>query len=118
MSKLSKSIVVSTAIPDFTVTIEGETYFLRYDFNALLAFQKETGTNPLTVGFTVGMQNFSELFWSGLHTKHPKVTLDQVKSWITIENAGELFAFIEAAFDAAFPEPPQAKESPADPPSA
>lgn len=97
------AVSIDTALPEYTLTIAGKEYGLRYDFGAFRAYQKLTGTDPFTPGFEINTENVDSFLWAGLRRLHPEVTIDTVQTWLTPMTVRSLLEFVGEAYYASFP---------------
>jgi hypothetical protein len=70
-------------LPNVEVVVDGKTYHLVYDFNAVVAAEKATGVNLLaSVLGEISAASLRGLLWAALLKEHPKVTLEQAGAMI------------------------------------
>lgn len=65
-----------------TTTVDGKTYTLRCDFNAMCAFEDETGKDALETfekfeTGKVGVMDMRTIMWSFMQHHHPEVTMQE-----------------------------------------
>lgn len=86
---------------EVTISHEGKDYTLVFDFNAFADFEEETGVdNALTLledPSALGARLSRALFWSGLKTHHPEITLEEAGRVMT-SSMGKLGEALLAAF--------------------
>jgi len=107
---------MSSLNPVVKLSIGGQELKMRYDGNALAAYEAETGKNLFTesIGDTLNVSTTTALVWAGLSTFHPALTLRDFRALI---GHGDMPAILQAfteAWGIAKPEPPEA-EDPANP---
>jgi hypothetical protein len=97
------------------IKVEGETYHLRYDLNALIKLEDAYENIQEAFSFEenpVGaMGKLRKVLWVGLNANHPSITEEEVGEMFTIENIAEFQEAIGTAMNAAMPEEVDAKNS-------
>lgn len=84
-----------------TTTVDGKVYTLRCDFNAMCAFEDETGKDAL-VTFEkfekgeVGVKDMRTIMWSFMQHHHPEVTMQEAGHVLSSDTA-VLMKVIQAA---------------------
>lgn len=86
---------------EVTVSHEGKDYTLVFDFNAFAEFEEATGVeNALTIledPSALGARLSRALFWSGLKTHQPNITVEEAGRVMT-SSMGKLGEALAAAF--------------------
>jgi len=101
-----------------TLEIDGETYHLAYDFNAIAEAEKLAEANLLH-GMAALMFNSTTavqlrgLFYAGLRKAHPKMTLAQVGAMIRIDTMPDIRDALLRAYNASLPEAKKILDPPA-----
>lgn len=91
-----------------TFMLEGETYTLRYDFNAWAEMEEEYGSMSAVMNALESAQELAGkpvttiryFLWVGMHQDIPELTLNDVGRMITPANMGELLKTIGQAVEA------------------
>lgn len=93
--------------PTVALEIGGEERHLRLDFNALAKAEGATGRNYLMVRNIQrgGAADMTAILWGGLLHESPKLTLDEVRSWVHLGNVNRVIEAIFEAVRLSFPEP-------------
>jgi len=100
----------SDPVVDFAaLKIDGETYRLAYDFNAIADAEKLADANLLhgiagLLGKGANAAQIRGLLYAALRKAHPKLTLPQVGSLIRIDTIPDIYGAIEAAYRLSLPE--------------
>lgn len=116
---LQSNHVLESALPAFTLTVDGKAYPLRYDFLTFRNYEKKTGVNPVTQEFGVSVSNLDAFLWAGAQRMTPGLTLEEVQGWITPKNIEALIDYVGECFMASLPPPKAASaEGAPDPPKA
>lgn len=91
---------LDATLPDVSIVIGGVERHLAYDYNAIVLAEKATGVNLLkAIVGEINATNLRGLLWAALVRETPKLTLDEVGSWITPRNVGTIHqALITAWF--------------------
>lgn len=89
----------------FPVVIEGKTYYLRFDLNALALLEEKFGsaeeaTRKAAEGSAIAIRCF---LWAGLKSNHPDMTEEDVGALIDLANLAEVSEEINKAFEQAMP---------------
>ena len=75
---------LDSTLPNVPLVINGTTYHLCFDFNAVATVEAETGINLFTADQTkFSPVTFRAMFYASLVKGHPDLTLEQVGSLIT-----------------------------------
>jgi len=79
---------------------------LKFDFAALMAFEKETGKNVLSdnVWQDMSATDLVTLLWAALKHEDKELTLEQVGSMIHFDNVAEISQKLQEAFAQAMPD--------------
>ena len=97
------------ARPDIPIEIGGKVRHLRLDLNAMVEFEEATGQSLFGVNITelsnMGAKALRALVWACLLHEDEELTLKDVGGWIKIDNLTDIANQINAAFEAAVPEP-------------
>lgn len=113
--------VIDFTFPEVSFQIGEETYRLRFDFEAISAFQYGSGINLITDTWELSALNLVALLWAGLRRFHPDVTFEKVESWVTVKSSQQLYKLALQAMQESLPEPDPPKTAEdvlADPPAA
>jgi hypothetical protein len=111
--------VLDSAARETEFTVDGVTYRLRYNFDAIAGFEEGTGINPAIESIPPTILNFMSLLYAGLRAHHPEVTIETVQSWFNEETSAQLCKLAYESFYGTLPEPKTVEEKDApDPPSA
>ena len=91
------------------VEIDGETYRLAYDFNAIAEAEKLADANLLhgiagLLGKGANAAQIRGLLYAALRKAHPKLTLAQAGALIRIDTIPDIYDAIEAAYRLSLPE--------------
>jgi hypothetical protein len=109
---------IDTAASEKEFVIDGETYRLRYGFDAIAGVEEGTGINPALGDFKPTFFNLMCLLWAGLRAHHPTITIDMVKTWfVNQDSALALSKLAWESFFGAVPKSPAKEEAP-NPPNA
>jgi len=103
--------------------IDGETYHLAYDFNAIAEAEKLAGAK-LLLGIA-GLMNTActaaqlrGLLYAGLRKAQPKMTIAEVGQLIRIDTLPAVYEAIRVAYEASMPESKQDPREGGSPPPA
>jgi hypothetical protein len=86
-----------------TVTLGERTFKVCFDLNSLSALEEQVGRSAFDEDFWPNlMQPFTAkslllLFWAGLRTYHPEITLEEAGSMITVQNAATVMKAVQEA---------------------
>ena len=107
--------VIDVLYPEVSFQIEGETYRLRFDMEAISLFQIGTGINLVADKFEFSA--LVALLWAGLNRFHSGISIETVESWVNVKSAQAFFLLILKALKESLPdaEPKQDGEEVADP---
>ena len=98
---------MNTSVGIARVTLaDGESYRLRYDFNAICEYEGATGRSiaNLTDG-AFGARDIRALLWAGLLHEHPRMTLQKAGALMPIDELEELTRACVTAIRQAFGKP-------------
>lgn len=89
--------------------IDGQTYHLAYDFNAIAEAEKLVGCNLLEGIAAILMhgmtaEQFRGLFYAALRKARPKMTLEQAGSLVRIDTMPDIREALLRAYNASLPE--------------
>lgn len=89
---------------------------LRFDFNALRAYEKATGRNMLRTNVlqNLNLDDLTTLLWAALVHEDKSLTVDNVGAMLTLKDSDRIFDALTAAFSEAMPKP-EAAEGATDP---
>jgi hypothetical protein len=73
------------------------------DLNAICLWEENTGRTYEQLDKN-SMRDFRMLVWCGLKTQIPEITLEQVGSMLTVQNAAAIKAFVDEMISGAVPE--------------
>ena len=95
------------------ITIEKETYFLRYDLNALVELEDAYDNIEDALNFEENPKGaigkLRKVLYVGLKANHPDISEKDVGGLFTVENLPEFQEAIAKAMDAAMPEEAETK---------
>lgn len=94
-------------IPESEIEFDGEKKKLVFSTYAFCLLEEKTGKNALDaqVWINADLRTLSTIIWAGLQTHHPEITLDQVRTKLSVrELTGNLGAILEAFKKASPPE--------------
>ena len=100
-------------VPKVLLALDGEEYFLTWDFNSIARAESLTGLNLL---FAVDLDpNISAgqlrgLLWAALQKFQPEMTLDQVGGMIHPRHAKTIIRALNEAFHGSQPDPEKKDE--------
>jgi hypothetical protein len=90
------------------IQVEEETYFLRYDLNALVTLEEAYGDIEAAFDFEENpggaIGKLRKVLHVGLQANHAGISEDEVGAMFTMENLAEFQEAIGAAMDTAMPE--------------
>jgi len=90
------------------ITIEDDTYFLRYDLNALVELEEAYENIEEALNFEENPKGaigkLRKVLYVGLKANHPDISERDVGALFTVENLPEFQEAIAKAMDAAMPE--------------
>jgi hypothetical protein len=106
--------------PTTTITLHGAEYELLFDINAV-ALAEDTLDRPLLTGLR--QRDFSSptvslvrgMLYACITARHPEVTFEQAKAFVTRKNLGEVWTTVLAAWVKGIAEPEPAKDVDGDP---
>ncbi len=104
MSDVQSVVTIDPTLPDVLFDVEGNTYYLTYDFAAYFAFQKLTGKNYLEGSTVLLREDYAPMLFVGLLRKHPDITIEIVKSWFNLRTEGSLMERVGKAIAASLPD--------------
>lgn len=89
------------------VDIGGKSRELRFDFNALVQFEEDTGLNVLdgAVWNNMTATSLRALLRAALLHKEPELTLAEVGGWLELTDTAKIGEVLAAVFSSAMPEP-------------
>jgi hypothetical protein len=100
LSKLQKKSI--------EIEVDGETFYLRYDLNALVALEEEYGDIEVAFDFEEDSKGaigkLRKVLFVGLQANHAGITEDEVGGMFTMENLNSFQEAITKAMDTAMPE--------------
>ena len=101
------------------ITIEDDTYFLRYDLNALVMLEDAYDNIEEALNFEENPKGaigkLRKVLYVGLMANHPDISEDDVGGLFTVENLSDFQDAIAKAMDAAMPDEAEVKNSPKEP---
>jgi hypothetical protein len=77
----NKLPTIDTAASETEFVVDGKTYRLRYNIEAIQTFEKGVGFNPVYEDFKPTIANFSVLLFVGMLAHQPDINLETVQSW-------------------------------------
>src|SRR5581483_9642478 len=96
-------------VPSVTIHLDRERH-LRYDFNALIRLEKQTGQSVLdgkiwdNLTGPGGPERVAAILWAGLLREDPEITLDYAASLIDMRNLQSVLSAVKQAWAAGAPE--------------
>ena len=105
MSKV-KSKVLNRVRPCVKIILDKER-MMKFDLNAMAAFEEATGKNLFDGSFQGGNMSSKDLramLWACLLHEDDTLTEKQVGSWVTVDNMVGIAAKLSEAFEVAMPE--------------
>lgn len=99
-------------LPNVPLELCGKTYHVCYDFNAIIAYEEQTGENILITfeSEDIAPKKLRALLWAGLLKENPDLTLQQVGALIALSDMGRVVQAVAAAITGSKAEPdPNAK---------
>lgn len=115
-----KNIAGTAADPTvrFTpLTLNGQTYQLAYDFEAIAQAEELTGLS-LLVGVNwsqIGVRQIRAMLYASLLKAQPKITLDDLTPLLTVRNIAPIERALAAAWVESTPDPEKKDEPGAEP---
>ena len=85
-------------LPDVSLIIGGEKRQLCFDFNAIVLAEKHTGINVLQSVTIPTAGSLRAMLWASLIRSYPKLTIEEVGSWITMSNAPGIYEALTLAW--------------------
>ncbi|MBB5066144.1 hypothetical protein [Granulicella mallensis] len=92
-------------LPDVSLILNGVERHLCYDFNAIAQAEIHTGINLLRNITDVSATNLRALLWAALLKENPKLTIEEVGSWITLHKVPAIHNAIITAWFGSLDEP-------------
>jgi hypothetical protein len=100
-----KMLVLDSAARETEFIVDGETYRLRFNFEAIAGFEEGTGINPISEPIPPTTFNIMCLLYAGLQAHHSEITMETVESWFNDQNGVQLGKVAFEAFYGSLPEP-------------
>jgi hypothetical protein len=98
--------------PIVPIELGGKTRHLKFDFNAMVAYEEATGKNFLEMSkITVSAKNLRAWLYACLVQEDRSLTIDEVGGWIDLENMAGIADKLTEALQAAMPEKGDKKEA-------
>ena len=102
---------LDATLPDVSLVIGGKERHLCYDYNAIVLAEKATGVNLLkAIVGEITATNLRGLLWAALVRDNPKLTLDEVGSWISPRNVGTIHQALITAWFGSIDEPEDSED--------
>jgi len=100
--------------PEVTIELGGRERHLRFDLNAMAAFEEAAGKSILSGIETgkLGARDLRALIWACLLHEEETLTLKEIGTWITPDNMNEVAGKFAEAFGAAMPDVKEGVEKP------
>ena len=98
MAKVFTVLGLDPTLPDVTLEIGGRVRHLAFDFTAIRIAEKEAGASILKILDDVSVSNIATLLYAALLKDDPKLTYDEVGSWITLKNWPICYQAVVAAW--------------------
>jgi hypothetical protein len=99
-------------LPNVSLILGGVERHLVFDFNAIVLAEKLTGVNLLkAIVADVDATNLRALLWTALVRESPKLTLDEVGTWISMRNAGIIRRALVTAWFGSIEEPTEGDDT-------
>lgn len=95
------------AKPDIPLILGGKKRSIRFDLNAMCAFEGATGQNVFDGTFSganLSATNIRAMLWACLSHDSDTLTIEQVGAWIGPQNMAEVARKLRQAFTVAMPE--------------
>lgn len=100
-------------LPDVALVLNGKTHHLAFDFNAIVLAEKATGINLLrSIVNEISATNLRALLWAALLKENPKLTVEEVGTWITMRNAATIHNALITAWFGSIEEPKETEAAP------
>jgi len=93
-------------LPSVAIELQGNTYHLAYDFNAICAYEDHVGEN-LLIAFEpdqLTSKKLRALLWAGLLKENPDLTLQQAGALFAFPDMGRVTEAVAKALTASRPE--------------
>ena len=100
------SIPVNPTLPNIALELDGTTYRLAFDFNALCMAEEVTGQNLMQRVFDLRempAKTFRAVLWASLLKAQPDVTLERSGALITPGNIPTIYSKLVEAWFASVP---------------
>jgi len=85
--------------------VDGESYRIHYDLDAIEMFYQVFGINPVIEGIGLGPVRLAVLLWCGLLRHRPTIEADTVKAWFTPRTMAQLGDGTARAWSLFLPKP-------------
>ena len=96
-------------LPDVELVINGKTYQLCYDHNAIVQAEKATGINLLESAFRIqSAEALRGMLWASVLKQNPDLTIEEVGTWLNPRNFLTVREALLAAWFGSVPEPKEA----------
>jgi hypothetical protein len=106
MSTAANTPGLDATLPDVSLILGGVERHLAFDFNAIVLAEKATGVNLLkAIVGDIDATKIRGLLWASLLRENPKLTLDEVGSWIKPRNVATIHQALIAAWFGSIDEP-------------
>ena len=98
-------------LPDVSLVIGGQERHLCFDLNAVCVAEKSTGVNLLKAAVSeVDATSIRGLLFAALLCDDPKITLEEVGTWITMKNIPNVHKAIVTAWFASIDDQEENKD--------
>lgn len=116
--------MAATKFPEVTVDVDGQSYRLVIDINAMRAVEDALSTPDVEVVFhdvvrraaKGSMRATTALFWAAMRRHHPTMTMDDVGTWLGKVDGDQLATRTAALVGGASPDAADLKEMGVPPP--
>lgn len=99
-------------LPDVSLVIGGRERHLCFDINSVCIAEKTTGVNLLKAAVSeVNATSIRGLLYAALLRDDPKITVEEVGSWITMKNLSNIHKSIVTAWFASIDDQEENKDS-------
>jgi hypothetical protein len=100
-------------LPNAPLALDGKTYHLCYDFNAIIAYEEKSGENILVAFEPDNMTptKMRQLLWAGLLRENPEITLEQTGALAGYVDMARISNAIVSALLGSRPDPEEPKNA-------
>lgn len=98
-SKVADKLGQDPTLPDVELVVNGKTYKLAFDFNAICVAEKQTGVNLLTsIVDEITANSLRGLLFAALLKDQPDMTIEHAGALITPSNMGAVRTAVVTAW--------------------